>query len=223
MRFYLVTKVKENEKIVKDYLSRIGEVTTSISDCDIIVSVGGDGTLLNVGKLGIEYDKPVVGINAGHLGYLCAFKIEDISRLTLDDFASLKETSRTLIEYNGEIAINDVCILKGNPVQSIEVNVKNVAYWKGDGVIVSTATGSSSYNQAAGGPILDPSSSDMLVTPICPHFAKEGYKIIKDNKVIVEVSNRTPSVLTIDNKVIGPIEGRVVIKKSNKKLKLLVK
>lgn len=223
MKFYLITKAKENEQIVKDYLNRIGEVTSSLSNCDIIVSIGGDGTLLQVGKLAIANDKPLVGINAGHLGYLCAFKIEEISKLTIDDFARLKETKRTLIEYNNKIAINDICILKGNPVQSIEVEVKNIAFWKGDGVIVSTATGSSSYNQAAGGPLLDPSSSDLVVTPICPHFSKQGYQIIKDNEVEIFVNDRTPALISVDNEIIGPIAGHVVIKKSLKQLKLLAK
>ena len=223
MKFYLVTKAKENEQIVKQYLNEIGEVVPSISDCDVIVSIGGDGTLLQVGKLAIENDKPLIGINAGHLGYLCAFKIEEISKLKIDDFVQLKETKRTLIEYNGKVAINDICVLKGNPVQSIEVEVKNVAFWKGDGVIVSTATGSSSYNQAAGGPLLEPSSSDLIVTPICPHFSKQGYKVIKDKQVEIFVNDRTPALLSVDNEIIGPIAGPVVIKKSLKQLRLLTK
>jgi len=223
MKFYLVTKVKEHEQEVKTYLSKLGEIVSSISDCDMIVSVGGDGTLLSVGQLAIQYDKPLVGINAGHLGYLCAYRFEELAKLTINDLLNLKETPRTLIEYENNIAINDICVLKGNPIQSIEVNVKNVAFWKGDGVIISTATGSSSYNQAAGGPLLDKNSTDLLVTPICPHFSNEGYRIIKDNQVSVDVSNRTPAVLSVDNRIIGPIEGNIVIKKSSKQLRLLNK
>lgn len=223
MKFYIVTKAKENEQITMQYLSKIGEIAPSISECDMVVSVGGDGTLLSVGKLALAHDKPVVGINAGHLGYLCAFKIEEISQLTLNDFINLKETKRTLLEYENHLAINDICVLKENPIQSIELEVKNVGYWKGDGVIVSTATGSSSYNQAAGGPILDPLSSDIIVTPICPHFAKQGYKILKDEEIIIKISPRVPALLSCDNEIIGPISGTIAIKKSNKVLKLLSK
>lgn len=223
MKFYLFSKLKENGEIVFNYLSKIGEVTSSLSECDIIVSVGGDGTLLNTGKKAIAYDKPIVGINAGHLGYLCAFKIEEIASLSLNDFLSLKESHRTLIEYNGEVAINEICVLKANPVQSIEVGIKGIATWKGDGLIVSTATGSSSYNQSAGGPILDPLSTDLVVTPVCPHFSKVGPQIIKDDAVVVNVSNRTKALLTVDTKVIGEVNEPVVIKKSNKVLRLLTR
>lgn len=223
MKFYLNAKFPENEKIVKDYLSKIGEITHSISDCDIIVSIGGDGTLLRMGQSAIKYDKPLVGINAGHLGYLCAFKMEEVSKLTIDDFKKLKETKRTLVEYAGELGINDICILKENPTRSIEVRVKNIGTWKGDGVIISTATGSTSYNQAAGGPIIDPLSTDLIVTPICPHFAKEGPKIVSDNQIILEVDERTSALISVDNRIIGPAFGEIVIKRSQKRLRLLKK
>ncbi len=222
MRFYLTATNKDSERIVANRLSEIGDLVP-VSECDLIVSIGGDGTLLSAGKLAVKEDKPVVGINAGHLGYLCAFKIEDIDRLTRKDFESLKETSRTLIEYEGRIAINDICILKANPVQSIEVEVDNLAAWKGDGVIFSTATGSSSYNQSAGGPILDPESSDLLVTPVCPHFSKDGPKQLNVDEIIAHVSGRNKAIIAVDNDLIGPIEGQVVVRRSFKKLRLLTK
>lgn len=223
MKFFLISKFKENYQIVKDYLSKVGTVTDSILECDIIVSIGGDGTLLNAGKKAIEFDKPVLGINAGHLGYLCAFKIDEISSLNKEDFINLKESPRTLIEYQNNIAINDICVLKANPAQSIEVDVNKVARWKGDGVIISTATGSSSYNQSAGGPLLDPLSDELVVTPVCPHFSSIGSQIIKDNEIKINVSLRNPFVVTIDNKVINEVKEEIIINKSNKKLRLLIK
>ncbi len=223
MKFYLSAKNEENVELVKQCLSKIGEVVSTISDSDMIISIGGDGTLLRVGKLAIANDKPIVGINAGHLGYLCAFKIEEINHLELSDFVNLKETKRTLLEYDGHIAINDICVLKNNPVQSIEVEVKNIASWKGDGVIISTATGSSSYNQAAGGPLLEPESSSLVVTPICPHFSNEGYRVVDEEEIYLNVSSRTPAILSCDNEVLGPISGDITIKKSAKYLRLMSK
>lgn len=223
MKFYLYVKLKENEQVAVNCLSRIGEITHSISDCDYIISVGGDGSLLRMGQTAIEFDKPIIGINAGHLGYLSAFKFDELDKLTIDDFKNLKETKRTLVEFQGEIGINEVCVLKENPIKSIETDVKGIAFWRGDGVIVSTATGSSSYNQAAGGPILDPLSTDLVVTPICPHFAKVGPKVIKDNQVVIEVAERTPAIISVDNRIIGPVYGPVVVKKSKKFLRLMTK
>lgn len=223
MKFYVITKFKDQQPLVTGYLSKIGEVVPTISECDIIVSVGGDGTLLTNGKLAIANDKPIVGVNAGHLGYLCAFKLEELEHLSLSDFENLQLSKRALIEYNGHVAINDVCILKESPCQSIEVDVKDIASWKGDGVIVCTATGSTAYNEAAGGPQLDKLSTDIVVTPICPHFAETRSKIIKDNQVVINVSNRKPAVISVDNQNLGRIEGEVIIKKSDKQLKLLGK
>lgn len=208
---------------MKDHLSQIGEISSDISEADILVSIGGDGTLLNTGKIGVQYNKPVVGINAGNLGYLCAFKIEEAPHLSLKDFESLKESKRTLIEYDGQVAINDICVLKGSPAQSIELSVENIADWKGDGVIVSTATGSSSYNQSAGGPVLDPLAKEIVVTPVCPHFSKVGPKIVKDDQVVINVPDPSSAVITIDNRVITDVKEKVVINKSDKVLRLLTK
>ncbi len=223
MKFYLVVKNEDLREQVLSILSKIGMVLSSVEDADLIVSIGGDGTLLGVALLAIKYNKPLVGINAGHLGYLCAFKIEELSSLSIDDFKSLKETNRTLIEYNGHIAINDVCVLKGNPVQSIEVNVRNVGFWKGDGVIVSTATGSSSYNKSAGGPLLEQESSYLIVTPICPINPKQGYKIIKEDKVVIDISHRTATVISVDNNLIEEVPDTIEVRRSDKKLRLLSK
>ena len=220
MKFYLNSKTKLNEEIVASALNKFGEVVNDPTKCDIIVSVGGDGTFLKAGKIAIKYDKPIFGINAGNLGYLCAFKIEDIDKITIDDIKKLQLSERTLIEYNDNIAINDICVLKEIPVNSIEVSYKNMK-WKGDGIIVSTATGSSSYNESAGGPILEPKSRDLIVTPICPHFSKYPYQIVKEDLVELDISDDDPAIITCDNVVLGNIEGKVLIKKSDKTLKVL--
>ncbi len=223
MKLYLNVKAKELEAEMKAYFSKLGTLVDSFKDADIIVSIGGDGTLLGVAQKAVQYDKPLVGINAGHLGYLCAYKIEELKNLDINDFKNLKETKRTLIEYDGHIAINDICVLKGNPIQSIELDVKNIGYWKGDGVIVSTATGSSSYNLSAGGPLLDRESEEILVTPICPILPKKIFQRVNNDEIIINVSNRTPHVLSYDNNIIGPVKNPIIIHKSKKHLRLLVK
>ena len=220
MKFYLNAKSKINEEVVASAFNKFGEVVSNVADCDLIVSVGGDGTFLKAGKVAVKYDNQILGINAGNLGYLCAFKIEDIDKIGLDDIKKLHITERTLIEYKDNIAINDICVLKENPVNSIEVSYKNMK-WKGDGIIVSTATGSSSYNESAGGPILDPISKDLIVTPVCPHFSKYPYQVVKDEIIELNVCDNNPAIITCDNIVLGNIEGKVIIKKSNKTLKIL--
>ncbi|MCR4879610.1 MAG: NAD(+)/NADH kinase [Bacilli bacterium] len=223
MKFYLSAKTLDLDKAVRGYFSNLGEITDLIDEADVLVSIGGDGTLLTLAQKAIKYDKPLLGINAGHVGYLCAYKIEELSYLGIDDFKKLKESKRTLIEVDNHYAVNDICILKENPIQAIDVDVKDIAFWKGDGVIVSTATGSSSYNLSAGGPLLQSESTDLIVTPICPNHPKKGPQIIKGEEIIINVSNRTPALLSYDNNILGPIENTVIIKRSKKTLKLLQK
>ena len=230
MKFCLFQKNNIDLTNVEKHLSTFGECIIydaslnedAFKDVDIFVSVGGDGTLLRCAKYTLKYSKPIVGINAGHLGYLCAFKIDELSTLTKKDFENLKVSERTLLEYEGHYAVNDVCVLKSNPSQSITVDVKNVATWKGDGVIFATATGSSAYNQSAGGPILNPTSSDIVVTPICPHFSKVGPQVFKDvDSFEVEMTSKTKGLISCDADLIGPIDKKVIIKKSKQTLKLM--
>ena len=232
MKFCLFSINNPSLQAVVDRLSTFGEVViyndslfnSDLDNVDIVVSIGGDGTLLRASQIALKHDLPLVGINAGHLGYLCAFKINELDNITLSSFENLKESHRTLLEYNNELAVNDVCLLKLDPSQSIEVDVKNVAIWKGDGVIFSTATGSTSYNQSAGGPILNSLSKDIVVTPICPHFSNDGYKVFSnENTFEAEIIGKGKAVISCDGRVLGPVEGKIIIKKSNKTLRLLSK
>ena len=223
MKFYINSKYKENERIAMNFISKIGEVTLEAEEADCFVSVGGDGTLLTTARKAIKYDKPVFGINAGHIGYLCAFKLEQLPQLTKKDFDSLKESPRTLLECNGHYALNDICVLKASPIQSIEVEVKDVACWKGDGVIISTSTGSSAYNQSAGGPILNGESRQIIVTPVCPIRPLKGYQILDVDELEVIISPRNPAIVSADNKIIEATPEKILVKRSKKKLRLLMR
>lgn len=192
-----------------------------VASCDYIVSLGGDGTLLKAAQFAIRHNKRLIGINAGHLGYLCALEGDSLPRLTLDDIEHLHESPRTLLECNGRIAINDVCVLKKNPGRTVTVEAQGIETWKGDGVIVSTATGSTSYNEAAGGYVLPPLSEEIVVTAVCPHFSKHRSVKVKDGKVTLKMNYSTNGCLVIDGVVLGDAVGDIDIIRSDKKLRLM--
>ncbi len=156
---------------------RLGE------EADLIVVVGGDGTLLAAARLLDGRDVPVLAINHGSLGFLTAAPLDelypDLERTLDGKFASDRRMMLdTTIIRNGKRlprrrALNDLVINKGTPARIIEVearvNGQYVSTFRADGLIVSTPTGSTAYNLSAGGPIVHPDLEALLLTPICSH------------------------------------------------------
>ena len=143
---------------------------------DLLISLGGDGTLLSVAKNNI--DTPIMGINTGHLGYLTVSNKDNLHQILKTLKANEFEIEeRILIEGNLEnekmVALNDIVISRGNYAKMIDtklyINGKYVDSYRGDGLIISTPTGSTAYSLSAGGPIVDPRLSCICVTPVCPH------------------------------------------------------
>jgi NAD+ kinase len=154
-----------------------------LKKADFAVVFGGDGTILSAARELSETDVPVIGVNVGKLGFLAEFSAEEIKqlfdRITTDK--SLIEKRMMLrcgIESNGgekfgSTAINDVIIAAGTPFNMIELKMtvqdQALASCTGDGIIISTPTGSTAYNLSAGGPILSADLSAIVITPLCPH------------------------------------------------------
>ena len=151
--------------------------------CDFIMVVGGDGTILRIAPDASLYRKPVLGVNCGTIGFMSEIEPEELEMVrmvkegsfTLDDRAMLDITVYDDLgntKYTA-IALNEAVVTKGffNRVipLSVIVDGQEVFQFSGDGVIVTTPTGSTAYSLAAGGPIMAPSSDCLAVTPICPH------------------------------------------------------
>ncbi|BCD62125.1 NAD+ kinase [Nitratiruptor sp. YY08-26] len=148
--------------------------------CDILVSLGGDGTLISVARRSYEYHKPVLGINVGTLGFLTDIKPEDIEsfvkKIKKNDF---RIDTRMMIEIailgkkERILSFNDVVITRPAVSKMIYIDVfiedSLMNSYYGDGLIISTPTGSTAYNLSAGGPVVYPFSNDFIFTPICPH------------------------------------------------------
>ena len=151
---------------------------------DILIILGGDGTMLDTSRMAAAYQKPMLGINLGHLGYLTDVDKSEY-RQAIDLFLAgqYKLERRMLLkghvtwdndqETPLPVALNDICIsrCRGSKLidLSLYINDEYIDHYRGDGIIIATPTGSTAYNLSAGGPILKPDSEMIAITPICPH------------------------------------------------------
>jgi len=205
---------------------------------DLLVVVGGDGTILNVtGQLG-EASPPIFGINVGSLGFLTcvsspAFReaVECIAngKMTFSNRALLEVTLRNSNEkHKPMIALNDAVFSRGELSRLIRlrtrVNGEALTEFNADGLIIATPTGSTAYSLSAGGPILEPESGVFVITPICPHVLTNRSIIVSEKSVIeVEASEPDyPVYLTVDGREPVRIakDATVQIRKAQKTLKL---
>ena len=185
-------------------------------EADLLVVLGGDGTILHlVGQLG-ENIKPVFGINMGALGFLtCSNSNAYADAVECIAAGKMVFSERTLLdvavkipsaESSRMIALNDVVLSRGEVSRLVRlktsVNGETLTEFNADGLIVATPTGSTAYSLSAGGPILAPESGAFVNTPICPHVLTNRSIIVDENAVIeVEVTEREyPVFLTVDGR-----------------------
>lgn len=157
--------------------------TECIKKCDIIISIGGDGTIIHSAQDAVEYDKPVLGINAGRLGFLAGLEKEELellSNLMTGNYTIDNRMRLSVHHYNkndeliGEYTcLNDVVIARGVTLKLCEISAKNkgklIFDYLADGLIVSTPTGSTAYSLSSGGPVVDTGIESLILTPICNH------------------------------------------------------
>ncbi|HKZ17417.1 MAG TPA: NAD(+)/NADH kinase [Geobacteraceae bacterium] len=184
---------------------------------DMVVVLGGDGTLISVARKVGDREVPIMGVNLGSLGFLTEITLDGLfpaleSCLRGDSKISERMMLKvTLTREEEEIctheALNDVVINKGAPAKIISldafVNGSFLAIFKADGLIVASPTGSTGYSLSATGPIIDPSIDCMLITPICPHTLTNRPLVVAAERVItVTLDSMMENVmLTIDGQV----------------------
>lgn len=188
-----------------------GELT---EDLDLIVVLGGDGTMLSAARLIGARQIPVLGVNFGWLGYLTEFTLEEMFP-ALEDvragnfFVEPRMMIEVELKRGDEVAaahraLNDAVVNKAAPARMIElecyINGMFVNGFRADGMIVATPTGSTAYSLSAGGPIVHPSMSAILLTPICPHMLSNRPVIVPGESVVDLIFKRAEEelMLTID-------------------------
>ena len=181
---------------------------------DLIIVLGGDGTLLSVGRIFAETGTPILSVNLGFLGFLTEVRLGDLYATleswcdnchTLDARAMLHAVLlRQGEKHSAYEAVNDIVVTKGDIARmgefTVELDGKKVASFRADGVIVSTPTGSTAYSLAANGPILTPDVDALVVTPICPHLLTLRPIVVRGDACVVVRAEDIPHValLTVD-------------------------
>ena len=177
---------------------------------DLLLVLGGDGTLLSIAHVAAQKDIPVVGINLGALGFLTEVPLDEMF-LTLDSYlegndkiVSRRQMLQAKTKENSYYSLNDVVINKGALARMIRcaiwIDGKEIAMTRADGLIISTPTGSTAYSLSAGGPIIQPYIPAIILTPICPHTLSFRPMVISsESQVKVQLLTGGEEVyLTID-------------------------
>jgi len=170
--------------------------------CQLLIVLGGDGTILSGLDCAIPNDLPILGINLGRLGFLTEIETEELDERVIDRLISEDYTidTRTTMMIEGQdhlkfFALNDIIITRATPTVRIlsleyEANGTLVDCISGDGLIVATATGSTAYSLSAGGPVVLPGLDCFVLTPICPHTLNARPVVVSaDERITVRVSD----------------------------------
>lgn len=171
-------------------------------NCDFLVTIGGDGTLISAVRRSYAYQLPVLGIHAGKLGFLADLDFAELESFVdkmllgeyrIDERAMLQATITTKNGTSDIVAFNDIVLTRPSIAKMIHletfVDGRSFNTYYGDGVIVSTPTGSTAYNLSAGGPVLFPLTNVFALTPICPHSLTQRPVILPAH---YEIEMKTP-------------------------------
>jgi NAD+ kinase len=217
-----------------------GQTRQLVADASqLLLVLGGDGTLLAAARLAGPRGIPILPINMGSLGFLTSFTLEELYPVLEDTLAGRSSVSqrvmlRVELERAGKVietqgVLNEAVINKGALARMIEleltVDADFVCRYRADGLIVATPTGSTAYSLSAGGPIVHPTVESFIITPICPHTLSDRPLVIRDSSSIeMKLSGNTESVfLTIDGQRGIPLQStdRVRISRAKELLKLI--
>ncbi|MBN1368223.1 MAG: NAD(+)/NADH kinase [Dehalococcoidales bacterium] len=193
-----------------------------LDDTGLILSIGGDGTILRAAQVVIGTEIPITGINLGNLGFMTELKTDEINtrlaallqgegwldKRTVLEAAVPAEKATGLMRT--VYALNDVVLARGAIVRmvTIETTVDNEPFitYRADGLIVATATGSTGYSLSAGGPILHPHATEILMTPILPHLRRAQSLILPESTVIaLTLKSANQATLSIDGHINLPV------------------
>lgn len=205
---------------------------------DLIIVLGGDGTLLSAARVVDGRDIPLFAVNLGHLGFLTSITVDDlypeleralrgehrIGRRRMVE-CELVRQNKAIATYS---ALNDVVVTKSELARMIDLDTHVddhfVAAYKADGLIISTPTGSTAYSLSAGGPVIFPSVSALCITPICPHMLTNRPVIVPHTSVVRILNHgEEGTYLTIDGQVGEPIckGDQIVCRSSHKTVQLI--
>lgn len=229
--------VDRNYELPKDL--RFSRLERELPNADAVICFGGDGTILHTAKAATKRGIPILGVNIGTMGFLAELESTDLDRLLFLADGNFKLDPRMMLDVTvqrdrdiifHDICLNDVAVTKGAVAGivylSVECDGVQALSCGGDGIIVSTPSGSTAYNLSAGGPIVEPDARNMIITPICAHDMVSRCIVTSDRRTITVrmIQNaRRNAFLSVDGgKALRLNMGDVVtIRKSKYETKLI--
>ena len=214
-------------------------IQEELPTADALICFGGDGTILHVSKTAEKYNVPILGVNIGTVGFMAELECGEIGylkKLASDDYQVDERTTlhvrllhegKTVFEEN---ALNDAVVTKGAVARVIQTTVLldgvEAMNFSGDGIVIATPTGSTAYSMSAGGPIVEPGSDSILLTPICAHYMQARSMIAASHrKIEIQVGRvtRRNAFLSVDGGKAMRVFGgdRILIESGCSKIKLL--
>jgi len=183
-----------------------------LKTAEMIITLGGDGTILRAARSAADAGIPILGINMGGKGFIAELEVEDIELLKYVTTGGYEIESRMMIDVEvrrgGEVicrdfALNDIVIKGGNKVIDMTIygDGHKITCFTGDGTIIATPTGSTAYSMSAGGPIVEPSAKNIIITPICAHVMEAKTFVLTAGRVVtveVEHKKNNPAYISVD-------------------------
>ena len=214
-------------------------IEEALVHCDIFLCLGGDGTILHASRLVAEKGIPILGVNIGTLGFMADMEACELELLDKLKTGEYRVEDRMMLEArvirNGETVyhehgLNDVVVTKGAVARVLQLDVScdqvEVMSFSGDGVVISTPTGSTAYSLSAGGPIVEPTTRNILITPICAHGQNVNCFVTESSRTIsVDVNRigRKSAFLSVDGGRAFRVEStdNVLVQRSERTSKLV--
>ena len=211
----------------------------ALRDCDLMICFGGDGTILHAARLVGNRDIPMLGVNTGTMGFMAELESNELNLLpkVLEDnlqmeermmiHVAVKRGGRVIYEDN---ALNDAVVTKGAVARVISLTVAcddvEAMHFDGDGIIISTPTGTTAYSMSAGGPIVEPTAKNIIVTPICAHaLGVRSLVLARDRVVTTQVGRigKRSAFLSVDGGKAFRLnaEDKVVVTASRRSIRLV--
>ncbi|HKD75207.1 MAG TPA: NAD(+)/NADH kinase [Ktedonobacterales bacterium] len=202
----------------------------TIAASDLMLVLGGDGTILSTARLCAMTNTPILGINFGHVGFLTELEPDEVEQQLplylqgdywIDERAMLSGTLEVDGQRDEFLALNDIVVVRGGQPRVIRFRLWIDSYYyttmTADGVIVATATGSTAYNLAAGGPILHPAVRSSVLTPVAPHLAADRPIVLDPSSVVrLELLDTSAgAILSADGQINRPFDGEATVTIAN--------
>ena len=203
-----------NQEPPEGYGLNIEPLQQEIRGADMIIAFGGDGTILHLSKTAAHRDIPVLGVNLGSLGFMAELESKDLSQLRDLCDGKYEIESHMMLDVSvqrdgraiySNLALNEALIARGNISRVIRLQIfteqGKLVDVAGDGVIVASPTGSTAYSLSAGGPVVEPTARNFIVSPICAHSVHANAYVLSPERVITvqtEKNSYKPVLLSVD-------------------------